>query len=303
MAGMKQLPKLAEAIALFFKQTPEQRMATAQQRAALPKDQGGLGLPADNTAAQRADVMFPTPVWRGVGKDKDLTSPGVVNDPVNYPRAGNTYRPNDPVFSTPDMQLSQTYGQSMPMRLDNRGYLSTDFEGRRWTGLDFDTENLDNVPSEIFRELDRGDTELNDYAADIPILDAAGHEIAVMYRANTDRLARFMDEPEALELDGMGESWVEFLDEPQLDVPGIEVKNVIDVGIKGPDQFSQEAIKLNTTPQTVYIGRNNQYRSNDASFDPFLKDWDHILAGAAGTGILLEQIPYDEQKQGVLARD
>ena len=296
--------QLAKAIALFFKQTPEERMATAQKRAALPVEEGGLGLPADNTAAQRADVMFPTPVWRGVGKDKDLTAPYIVNDPQSYPRAGNTYRPNDPVFSTPDMQLAWTYGQTMPMRLDTRGYLSTDFEGRNWKGVPFDDDNLDDIPPDIFNSLDRGDSELNDYAADIPILDGAGNEIAVMYRANTDRLARFMEEPDALELDGMGESWVEFVDEPQLDVPGIEVKNVIDVGLKGPaaDEFSQEAIKLKNTPQTVYIGRNNQYRSNDAAFDPFLKEWDHIFAGsgAVGVGVLLDQLPADEEKQGAL---
>ncbi len=44
----------------------------AQQRAALPVEQGGLGLPATNTAADRAKAMgFDTPAYRGITGDID----------------------------------------------------------------------------------------------------------------------------------------------------------------------------------------------------------------------------------------
>ena len=48
----------------------EQRHLTAQKNAALPIEQGGLGLPVDNTAMQRADAMgFDANVYHGTGAD------------------------------------------------------------------------------------------------------------------------------------------------------------------------------------------------------------------------------------------
>ena len=48
----------------------EQRHLTAQKNAALPIEQGGLGLPFDNTAMQRADALgFDTPAYHGSGRD------------------------------------------------------------------------------------------------------------------------------------------------------------------------------------------------------------------------------------------
>ena len=48
----------------------EQRHLTAQRNAALPIEQGGLGLPVDNTAMQRADALgYTTPAYHGSGRD------------------------------------------------------------------------------------------------------------------------------------------------------------------------------------------------------------------------------------------
>lgn len=47
----------------------EQRHLTAQKNAALPVEQGGLGLPADNTAMQRADILFPERGFHATGSD------------------------------------------------------------------------------------------------------------------------------------------------------------------------------------------------------------------------------------------
>ena len=47
----------------------DEALRLAQQRAALPVKKGGLGLPANNTAAQRADVMFPVNAYHGTADD------------------------------------------------------------------------------------------------------------------------------------------------------------------------------------------------------------------------------------------
>ena len=47
-----------------------QRMLTAQKNAALPISEGGLGLPATNTATQRAKAMgYETPVYHGTNAE------------------------------------------------------------------------------------------------------------------------------------------------------------------------------------------------------------------------------------------
>ena len=295
MAGVKQLPKLAEAIALFFKQNEAERLATAQQRAALPVEEGGLGLPPNNTAMDRADVMFPEPVWRGVN-NVNLFDPKYLDDPARYPRAGNTYRDDHPVFSTPSHALSQTYGTVYPFRLDNRGFLNTDFKGHNYRGLDFDHNDLDAYPPDAFEAMDEYDSDLREFAKDAVINDAENKNIvATMEGAMTDDLADWLFQPNERH-NTFHENWDGDID---YELPGIKISNIIDIGGRYnemPPHIKQQLKE----PQTVYLGRNKQYRHIDASFDPFLKDWDHILAGAAGTGILLDQIPYDEENQGSL---
>lgn len=55
-AGSKGVDAIVDALRTF-KFPQDEAMALAQQRAALPRSQGGLGLPADNTAMQRARAM------------------------------------------------------------------------------------------------------------------------------------------------------------------------------------------------------------------------------------------------------
>jgi hypothetical protein len=55
-AGSKGVDAIVDALRTF-KFPQDEAMALAQQRAALPRSQGGLGLPADNTAMQRAREM------------------------------------------------------------------------------------------------------------------------------------------------------------------------------------------------------------------------------------------------------
>ena len=306
--------RLAEAIALFFKQTPAERMATAQQRGALPINQGGLGLPANNTPDQRADILFPRTVYRGIGAPVNLFRPRRVNDPVNYPRAGNSYRKGSEAFSAIDEPVARTYSDDqsmpMPMRLDDRGFATADFEGRKWNGLDFDDDDLSAIPHEIFNEIEAGDAELEDYAFDLPLIDAAGDQIGYINRANTNKIAHIVSDrdyifeygeptPQA-ELSLLDPSDPEVYDDLFPDLPGVRIDNVLDIGIMNIDNMDAYDYEVITSPHTVFVSKQERMRHAEAAFDPFLKGWDHILAGAAGTGILLDQIPYDEQKQGSL---
>jgi competence protein ComGC len=77
----------------------------AQQRAALPVDQGGLGLPANNTAMDRAGAMgFDTDVYHGTKADILI------------------FDPTKPVFSAPNSEIANLYSQGananiMPLML------------------------------------------------------------------------------------------------------------------------------------------------------------------------------------------
>jgi hypothetical protein len=69
----------------------DRRMALAQQRAALPVSEGGLGLPTDNTPMQRAQAMgFDLPGYHGTGK---------VFDVMQTNRRGVNFTTPDPEFA------------------------------------------------------------------------------------------------------------------------------------------------------------------------------------------------------------
>ena len=78
----------------------EQAHATAQRNAALPVEKGGLGLPADNTAMDRARAMgFDTDAYHGTGADIDAFDMSKVGSnivlPVNAPRGVYTAKDAD----------------------------------------------------------------------------------------------------------------------------------------------------------------------------------------------------------------
>lgn len=56
---MNKMMNMGLAMGISPKAPQDDALRLAQQRAALPIEQHGLGLPADNTAAQRAAIMFP----------------------------------------------------------------------------------------------------------------------------------------------------------------------------------------------------------------------------------------------------
>jgi hypothetical protein len=74
--GAKGVDALVDALRAGKKAAPQdEALALAQQRAALPIEQGGLGLPPTNTAMDRAKAMgFDTPAFHGTARDFDQFS-------------------------------------------------------------------------------------------------------------------------------------------------------------------------------------------------------------------------------------
>jgi hypothetical protein len=88
LSGLQAAAKAAKAAKAVERAVPKiaapqaEALRLAQQRAALPVKKGGLGLPADNTPAQRADVMFPESGFHATGADITKVDPvyGGKND-------------------------------------------------------------------------------------------------------------------------------------------------------------------------------------------------------------------------------
>lgn len=78
-AGSKGVDALVDALRAF-KGPQEEAMLLAQQRAALPIEKGGLGLPPTNTAMDRAKAMgFDADVFHGTNKDIQQFAPKQYN--------------------------------------------------------------------------------------------------------------------------------------------------------------------------------------------------------------------------------
>ena len=72
--GMRQVPQSQSGVIGYHGAPQDDALRLAQQRAALPVEQYGLGLPADNTQAQRAAAMgFDTPAFHATDA-RDIAS-------------------------------------------------------------------------------------------------------------------------------------------------------------------------------------------------------------------------------------
>jgi hypothetical protein len=80
---------------------------TAQRNAALPVEQGGLGLPAGNTAMDRAGAMgFDTPAYHGTNadiKEFDLSKHGTSTDKGDFGKA---------VYVSTDNSIANSYAKA-----------------------------------------------------------------------------------------------------------------------------------------------------------------------------------------------
>jgi hypothetical protein len=111
--------------------TSAERMAIAQRNAALPVSEGGLGLPASNTAAQRAEAMgYNLPVYHGTNADINA---------LNVQGKGKTSGAG--AFLTTNPTAAETYvsssggGNILPLLLKKDDFLVANARGRNWADI------------------------------------------------------------------------------------------------------------------------------------------------------------------------
>lgn len=87
----------------------ELKQLTAQKNAALPMSEGGLGLPATNTAMDRAKALgfdINTPVYHGTDKSFDAFDLNKIGSqtsmPLNFPKG---------IYTSPNVEVSLNYGK------------------------------------------------------------------------------------------------------------------------------------------------------------------------------------------------
>lgn len=125
---MSEVPNLIGSVA---KLPVAERMAIAQKNAALPISEGGLGLPATNTVAQRAKAMgYETPVYHGTNADINA---------FNVEGKGKTVGAG--AFLTTNPITAETYvsasggGNILPLLLKKDDFLTANARGRSWADI------------------------------------------------------------------------------------------------------------------------------------------------------------------------
>jgi hypothetical protein len=138
----------------------------AQRNAALPIEQGGLGLPPDNTAMDRAKAM---------GFDIEAYH-GTINPDITAfdPMSGKNARKGTGSWFSENPQLASTYagnmgGTVMPVLIKDRKFAVVDAEGKNWARLTPDTaiyhsNRTDTPASDLINNLFHDYTTTNDIA-------------------------------------------------------------------------------------------------------------------------------------------
>ena len=106
----------------------EQAHLTAQRNAALPFEKGGLGLPANNTAMDRARAMgfdVDNPVYHGTNADIEAFDPKLLKETSQYMKG---------VFTTDKPDIASNYGDTVYPLVQKQGYTLKDKRTDRASG-------------------------------------------------------------------------------------------------------------------------------------------------------------------------
>jgi hypothetical protein len=124
---------------------------TAQRNAALPVEQGGLGLPANNTYIDRANApgMFPTDAYTGTNQDIRSLDPSKAK----FAREGSgSWASENPEFA--NSYAGRPDGNVMPLRINTS----------KFGELDALNSNWNKIPSrEPIRHADGTDSSMSEY--------------------------------------------------------------------------------------------------------------------------------------------
>jgi hypothetical protein len=119
---LKILERNGESVAPKYPQS--QALELAQQRAALPVSEGGLGLPANNTAMDRANVMFPIDVYHG--GSSDIRAPSYEFSGKGHDQYGSAalYTATNPTLASGYAEKALEGANVMPLRINTKGFVS-----------------------------------------------------------------------------------------------------------------------------------------------------------------------------------
>jgi hypothetical protein len=125
------LEDLHKALGSKFEYPREQAFKIAQENAALPVSEGGLGLPKDNTPEMRAKAMgYETPMYHGTNEDIEV---------FNTKGKGKTAGAG--AFFTTNPTTAETYvsssggGNILPVMVKKNDLLNVNARGKNWSDI------------------------------------------------------------------------------------------------------------------------------------------------------------------------
>lgn len=117
--------------------TPRQNQYIARLVASLPKSEGGLGLPIENTAMQRADILFPDEMYHGTGQENiEFLSP----EGKNRTSGAGAFLTTSPINAETYVPGLGQSGNILPLRVNRQGLMEVNARGRNWN--DINTNDL-----------------------------------------------------------------------------------------------------------------------------------------------------------------
>ena len=248
---------------------------TAQRNAALPVEQGGLGLPKGNTAMDRAGVMgfdTDTPYYHGTDYDFD-----------KFNTAGKQKTAGAGAFLTNNPVVAETYvggvgsgGNIMPLLARKENLLEVNAKGRNWS--DINTNDLAHKRkklSNIFpNDISPNDSTTTDQIAALaPYADFSGALIKNIRDSGPSshvfRSKEYLQDKYGIPNTGSDTYWN--------DVTGDQFAEARNATDKLYSKQRGDVLSLQN-PQDI--------RSRFAAFDPFRRHEADILAGVGVGGML-----------------
>ena len=246
----------------------EQAHLLAQQRAALPVNQGGLGLPADNTAMDRARAMgfdVDNPVYHGT--NWDFLEFNRVGEKANALGLGH--------YTTPNPKKADMYGDRvMPLLTKNDGVLD-------WGNLsdaqrkEISANLKDRVPHE----------DMAGYAPlskkQFPKTDNGTSEAKAFFREKQKETSNYFHDRAKPNIVDDGENWaIEWRDPTNMD--GANNQDLLNLSQRfDPDMANALGYKGAKFGDETAIYDPKNMRSRFAAFDPFNRESSNLLATTA----------------------
>lgn len=274
--------KGAKGVKSALKTAQDEAMEIAQKNAALPIEQGGLGLPKDNTPMDRAKAMgfdIDNPVFHGTNADI-----------VEFNTKGKGKTSGAGAFFTDNPVVSETYlsgsggGNVLPLFVNKENLMSVNAKGRNWADIDTNILSYKRKPlTSMFDELSPNSATTTDELGMLA-KDAGFKGIDIKNIKDSGPNSHIFRAKEYLK-----------------DKYGIDVNE--DWSNVSGKQFAEARDFLdkfyNTQKSTVTsIQDPSAIRSRFAAFDPLQRNSGNILAGvgAGGVGLGLRGLLYDEEE-------